>query len=237
MKPQLPLRQELENASHTFEKYKSKISSFFINSKKLENLTKKMSTTSELSGLNKLVPDYDDDEEDQDNKNEHDEKSSTNNLNTENENDVKTPAPNDEVVVTASSENEQTTMAPKNDESDEEDNFDDICETDLEKQCDLEIVTTSELKSNMYGRRNYVPPSLKASYFPLKASRDYSCVLDNQMMTMTIKSNELIGSEKSTGALTVMGSIGSIFGNQQQTVRSNGGSSSSSLAQILFGRR
>ena len=85
VKPQLPLRQELANASHTFEKYKSKISSFFINSKKLENLTKKMSTTAELSGLNKLVPDYDDDEEEQENNNEHDEKSSSNNLNTENE--------------------------------------------------------------------------------------------------------------------------------------------------------
>jgi hypothetical protein len=61
----VPLKKELENASNTFENYKSKISNFFVNTKKLEHLTNEISKkTNANSELNILILDYIDEEED-----------------------------------------------------------------------------------------------------------------------------------------------------------------------------
>ena len=43
-------------------------------------------------------------------------------------------------------------------------------ESSDESDSELEIVTTSELKAGSAIQRNYLLPSIKASYFPLKAS-------------------------------------------------------------------
>lgn len=43
-------------------------------------------------------------------------------------------------------------------------------ESSDESDIELEIVTTSELKAGSAIHRNYLLPSIKASYFPLKAS-------------------------------------------------------------------
>lgn len=244
MKPQLPLRQELENASSTFEKYKSKISSFFINTKKLEDLSKKLSSQqTELTGLNKLVPDYDDDDDDEENEKadekkshyQHNKNSDVIAVGTIDKSDMNTNQ-----VAIAPSQNETRQQQQDEESDDEDEEVDDSCETDLERQCDLEIMTTSEIKSNMYGSRNYLIPSLKASLFPLKATRDYSCVT---IVDKTLSVNDLIAFEKSNGGLTFMGRSGSILSNQQANNNTYTGDNSklnrSSLAQILFsgGRR
>ena len=67
---------------------------------------------------------------------------------------------------------------------------------------DLEIVTTSEIRDQLT-QPNYLLPSLKASYFPLKASLEIS------NLKPTKNSNNLIIVEKSKYALTFLGnSIG-----------------------------
>ncbi len=43
-------------------------------------------------------------------------------------------------------------------------------ESSEESDSELEIVTTSEVRAGSASHRNYLLPSLKASYFPLKAS-------------------------------------------------------------------
>ncbi|CAF0726541.1 unnamed protein product [Brachionus calyciflorus] len=70
-------------------------------------------------------------------------------------------------------------------------------EEDSEDDEDLEIVMTSELKSNQI-ERNYLLPSLKASLFPLKAS------LMNTENEPENLENELIAVEQSKFALTFL---------------------------------
>ena len=73
---------------------------------------------------------------------------------------------------------------------------------DLRRNCDLEIITTSELKhSYQFKKRNYLLPSLKAINFPLKASlnsKDFNKFLKKQPET-------LIAAEKSKFGLTFLG--------------------------------
>lgn len=191
-----------------------------MNTKKLESLSKKLSAhSSELTALNKLVPDYDDDDDDEDD--EDNKKEEENNRPKENEVLVV-----EQPVVAAKNVNtSQQAAAEKSD--DEEIEEDDSWETDLDSRCDLEIVTTSELKSGQSQLgRTFLLPSLKSTYFPLKASLDYSCVLTENGRSDL---KELIGLEKSKGALTFMGTIGSISKADSKF------SKRTSLKSILFG--
>jgi hypothetical protein len=222
-KPVVPLKKELENASNTFEKYKSKISNFFVNTKKLEHLTnemsKKTSANSELTGLNKLMLDYSDEEEDAEKEEDADvvidEKQSS-------------APPSQSLIVPKVAE----IVNDKEDDDDDDDDDQDDFLTDLGQNCDLEIVTTSEVRANLYNHaRNYVLPSLKASYFPLKASLDYSSV---GLGTSGIGGGgggdsqaSFIAMEKSKSALTLMGRAGSVLSDsKQRRVK---------LTDILFG--
>jgi hypothetical protein len=197
-----------------------------MNTKKLENLSKKLSAhSSELTALNKLVPDYDDDDDDEDD--EDNKKEEENNRPKENE--VQIVVVEQPVVaaknVNVNANTSQQAAAEKSD--DEEIEEDDSWETDLDSRCDLEIVTTSELKSGQSQLgRNFLLPSLKSTYFPLKASLDYSCVLTEKGRSDL---KELIGLEKSKGALTFMGPIGSISKADSKF------SKRASLKSILFG--
>jgi hypothetical protein len=56
-------------------------------------------------------------------------------------------------------------------------------ESSEESDSELEIVTTSEVRAGSASHRNYLLPSLKASYFPLKAS---------------IRASDLIGSAETS---------------------------------------
>lgn len=192
-----------------------------MNTKKLENLSKKLSAhSSELTALNKLVPDYDDDndddEDDEDNKKEEEKVK---------ENEVVVL---EQPVIAAKNVNTNTSQQAAAEKSDDEESEeDDSWETDLDSRCDLEIVTTSELKSGQSQIvRNFLLPSLKSTYFPLKASLDYSCVLTENGRSDL---KELIGLEKSKGALTFMGPIGSISKADSKFSKRN------SLKSILFG--
>lgn len=68
-------------------------------------------------------------------------------------------------------------------------------DNDESDESDIEIVTTSELKQ-LNVTRNYLMPSLKASYFPLKASIHQINASNNR---------SLIAVEKTKSALTFLG--------------------------------
>jgi hypothetical protein len=85
--------------------------------------------------------------------------------------------------------------------TDDDDGDDDYDEGDRDNNYDLDIYTTSELR---HMRLNFLTPSLKASYFPLKASMDHSNI------QVTRKSNSLIAIEKSKKALTFLGAPSSM---------------------------
>ena len=196
-----------------------------MNTKKLENLSKKLSAhSSELTALNKLVPDYDDDDDD-DEDDEDNKKEEENNRPKEDEVQVVVV---EQPVVAAKNVNVNTSQQAAAEKSDDEEiEEDDSWETDLDNRCDLEIVTTSELKSGQSQLgRNFLLTSLKSTYFPLKASLDYSCVLTEKGRSDL---KELFGLEKSKGALTFMGPIGSISKADSKF------SKRASLKSILFG--
>lgn len=197
----VPLKTEIEKASSTFAKYRDKISNFFINTKKLEDVLKEKSENKildiESTGLNKLIVDY-------------------------SENEGESSAEEEVMEVKVDPEVRRTVLRDTEevDESDDED--EDGLVSDIANLDDIEIITTSELKSNLYKNINYLLPSLKASYFPLKASLDY---FDINKVNATPE--ELIAVEKSKCALTFLGTPSKISGGiGQKRVK---------LADILFG--
>jgi hypothetical protein len=159
VKPVVPLKKELENASSIFAKYKDKISSFFINTQKVEEAKKVKDTT----GLKLLISNYGDDADMSGNEEEHKE---------------------------AEKNKIETKLAKKVEMIDSDDDDDEQSD-----ESDIEIVTTSEVKQ-AFTRRNYLLPSLKASYFPLKASIHEVNQLNNR---------SLIAVEKTKNALTFLG--------------------------------
>lgn len=107
---------------------------------------------------------------------------------TENKNNEKKP----KLIADYSDESE-------NDTDDEDVQVEEKSEEESEDEDDLEIVMTSDLKSK-HNERNYLLPSLKASYFPLKAS----------LINLNIESdeqsdqNELIAVEQSKFGLAFL---------------------------------
>lgn len=168
VKPVVPLKKELENASSVFAKYKSKISCFFEVTKKVEEKlsSKKNEATSSKDGsaLKQLVTNYGDDDKESENEKEEEE-------------DLDETSKKGEDKVKDNDGVEEVDTASDEDES------------------DYEIVTTSELKQ-ANERRNYLMPSLKASYFPLKASLT---------KLNEISKRSLIAVEKTKNAITFLG--------------------------------
>ena len=207
--PVVPLKTELKNASSKFSLFKERISSFFRTTKKANN-EKIVSTpiiSTKKDGLNKLIADYDQDDDDDDDRNK------------TSESDIKIKQPNLNETQQLISKKASLINLEDDDESytdDEEDLVgDSIVFNDLDKNCDLEIITTSELKQfGYYKKRNYLLPSLKAINFPLKASlsfRDPSRFIKKAPDT-------LIAVEKSKCGLTFLGNsnkYNNSFGQKQ----------------------
>ena len=213
MLPALPSSDELAKASTTFAKYKNKISSFFQQSlDKMhkqeqqeaahEHRKKSKKKKEEASGLlgRKLVANYDDemdtrntsdDSDDDDNGRDNDETRIAKLLQT-----LKGGGGGGGV------QQEQPQQKKTGDEDDEDDDEDD-------DECDLEIVMTSERNA----QRNYILPSLKAVYFPLKASLAQSDRQQQQQQHQPIAATSMsttpngarIAIEKSSKALTFLG--------------------------------
>jgi hypothetical protein len=203
----VPLKTEIEKASDTFAKYRDKISSFFTSSKKIEeesaNRAKQLDDLPKTSGLNRLVAAYGG------SNNEDGECSSSESDNDDDNAKKIQPASKPtahEVIATISLDSVKdgkqeavvanTLENESDDESVGEVDDDDYLLNDLDADCELEIVTTSELRANPF-ERNYLLPSLKASYFPLKAS------LESEQINL---SENLIVSEKSKFGVTLLGS-------------------------------
>ena len=199
----------MKNASSKFSLFKERISSFFRTTKKANN-EKIVSTpiiSTKKDGLNKLIADYDQDDDEDDDRNK------------TSESDIKIKQPNLNETQQLISKKASLINLEDDDESytdDEEDLVgDSIVFNDLDKNCDLEIITTSELKQfGYYKKRNYLLPSLKAINFPLKASlsfRDPSRFIKKAPDT-------LIAVEKSKCGLTFLGNsnkYNNSFGQKQ----------------------
>jgi hypothetical protein len=147
--PILPLETELKNAADKFSLLKSKISGFFkIEASNAKNTSSKANNK---NGLNKLIADYDNDED--------------------KDADLLFVVENKKSSVlshTTATDDGETEDGDDDDDDDDNSTF----FNDLDKNCDLEIVTTSELKQQSK-KRNYLVPSLKAINFPLKASINF----------------------------------------------------------------
>jgi hypothetical protein len=172
----LPLKKELENASNVFAKYKNKISSFFL-------ITQKTSSST-----------ANDDDEKKSN-----EKTGLKQLISNYGEDEE--AEEEEIVA------EQESTIKKNVTAEQEQEEQESDEVDESDESDIEIITTSELKNKTYNnKRNYLLPSLKASYFPLKASVHNLNESNNR---------SLIVAEKTKNALTFLGNGMSSVQNKQ----------------------
>ena len=180
--PVVPLETELRNASSKFSLLKNKISTFFQATSKLNESTPK----AKKAGANKLIADYDDEDEDD----EEEEEAKLNEISLE-ETRAKMHAKTVPPVVVLDDEDSDI---------DEDDNDNSILFNDLDKNCDLEIITTSELKQQLK-KRNYLLPSLKALNFPLKASLNFN----NLNMFIKKTPDTLVAVEKSKSALTFLG--------------------------------
>ncbi len=177
-KPVLPLKKELENASNVFAKYKNKISSFFL-------ITQKTTTSSSAAN--------DDDEKKSNEKTGLKQLISNYGEDEEEEEEEKVVEQESTIKKIVTAEQEQ-----------EEQESDELDESD---ESDIEIITTSELKNKTYNnKRNYLLPSLKASYFPLKASVHNLNESNNR---------SLIVAEKTKNALTFLGNGMSSVQNKQ----------------------
>lgn len=189
--PIVPIRTEIEKASSTFAKYKDKISSFFqTNTQKEEKKAKSVEVEVKgFAALKDLMAAYSD------------------NLKGEKDESSDSSSDEDEEIAkkrlkTEENKKEETKQVEKEAETsdDEEDDENELFYTDLDKDCDLEIVMTSELKSEEPNKRNYLLPSLKACYLPLKAS-----LTAITLTTPQANLEESIVSEKSRHGLTFMG--------------------------------
>ena len=199
--PVVPLVTELKNASSKFSLFKEKISSFFRTTKQVatEKTPSTPSNSTKKDGLNKLIADYDDDEE-----NDDDDDGGHKNAD-ESELKIKQPNFNDTKQLLIS---KKASIVDLDDDeesyTDDEDDLvgDSIIFNDLGNNCDLEIITTSELKqSDCYKKRNYLLPSLKAINFPLKASLSF-----NDPIRFVKKAPDtLIAVERSKCGLTFIG--------------------------------
>ncbi len=208
MKP-VPLKEDIEKASSAFAKFKSKISTFFLASEKLEKSSKLKNKSTKKSDVNKLVADYSDDSNDSLYLNEYldvnekevdDEIKLMNLVNTlKKSNEIKNQLKNGKKLLNGSKKEMNG-----HDSSDDEDEHE-----------DLEIVTTSEIKSGLYDNINYLLPSLKATYFPLMSSLKQNDYKFN---------NVQIAVEKSSSALTLLGPNNN---NSQRKIK---------LSDILYGR-
>jgi hypothetical protein len=207
VEPVVPIKTEIEKASDTFAKYKDKISSFFSSSKKIDEESaqkakKQVETMPKASGLKNLLAAYggstneegecsssDSDSDDENSKN----KSSVKPEKTEVPNTVSAePITNGKHATTTV----EIVETESDTESVHEIDDDDYMLNDLNAECELEIVTTSELRADA-SNRNYLLPSLRASYFPLKAS------LELEQVNL---SENVVVSEKSKFGLTLLGS-------------------------------
>jgi hypothetical protein len=197
--PVVPLVTELKNASNKFSLFKEKISSFFRTTKQVT--TEKTSTPSNSTkkdGLNKLIADYDDDQENDGDDDDHE--------NNADESDLKIKQPNFNETKQLISKKASIVNLEDDEESYTDDDDDlvgnSIIFNDLGNNCDLEIITTSELKqSDYYKKRNYLLPSLKAINFPLKASLSF-----NDPIRFVKKAPDtLIAVERSKCGLTFLG--------------------------------
>ena len=102
---------------------------------------------------------------------------------------------------------EQESTIKKNVTAEQEQEEQESDELDESDESDIEIITTSELKNKTYNnKRNYLLPSLKASYFPLKASVHNLNESNNR---------SLIVAEKTKNALTFLGNGMSSVQNKQ----------------------
>lgn len=206
--PVVPLVTELKNASSKFSLFKEKISSFFRTTKKITN-EKNINTPNTITkkdGLHKLIADYDQDGDDDD----HDK--------TGDESELKIKQPNLNETKQFISKKASIMNLEDDEESctDDEDDLggDSILFNDLDKNCDLEIITTSELKMGYYKKRNYLLPSLKAINFPLKASLSFN---DPSRFIKKVP-DTLIAVEKSKCGLTFLGNSNkytNCFGQKQ----------------------
>jgi hypothetical protein len=215
----VPLKTEIEKASNTFAKYKDKISSFFQTSKKLETTISKINKN-QMSNLNKLMIDYSDnlsesDDEELDEAKEVERDKAVDNqklfslLKSIKESEINKPS-------------EKENQSKQDEDADKEDDEDNIGEDDDDE---LEIITTSELKSQRI-KPNYLIPSLKASYFPLKASLDTHFLNSSLSDKQANNSNLLIAVEKSKCALTFLG-------NSYNCLKAN--PKQQKLSDILYG--
>ena len=210
----VPLKEDIEKASSAFAKFKSKISTFFLASEQLEKSSSKLTNSkkkSEMTGLNKLIADYSDDSNDSlylngkldDNQIEEDVDDEIKLMNIVNtlkkSNEIKNQLTSGKKLL-----NGNKKEVNGHDSSDDEEEYE-----------DLEIVTTSEIKSGLYEKINYLLPSLKATYFPLMSSlnqKDYHF------------NNVQIAVEKSSSALTLLGPNNH---NSQRKIK---------LSDILYGK-
>lgn len=190
--PIVPIRTEIEKASNTFAKYKDKISSFFQTTTQKEE-KKPKSVEVQVKGfaaLKDLMAAYSDNMKDE-------KDDSTDSSSDEEEENVKKRVKTEE-----SKKVEETKKVEKEVETsdEEEEDENELFYSDLDKDCDLEIVMTSELKSEEPNKRNYLLPSLKACYLPLKAS-----LTAITLTTPQANLEQSIVSEKSRHGLTFMG--------------------------------
>jgi hypothetical protein len=201
----LPLTTEIENASNTFAKYKKRLASFFEKKEVFEKKESVPSTSHKEKSSNplmELIAHYAD-------KNEN-ELLKLNNNNNNNNNNKK------------NQNDDSSDDAKDNDNVYSEDEDDDDGDDD---DTQLQIVTTSELKKNPH-KFNYLMPSLKATYFPLKASLQ-TPNYENQNETQ-----KLVAVENTANALTFLGTPSSITtsfynANERQNKRLQ-------LADILY---
>jgi len=206
----VPLKTEIEKASNTFAKYKDKISSFFQTSKKLETTISKINKN-QMSNLNKLMINY------SDNLSESDDDEDTQSQSNPNREDKAADSQKLLTLLKSIKESQSNKPSEKENQNKEDENSD---KEDGEEDDDeeLEIITTSELRSQRI-KPNYLMPSLKASYFPLKASLDSNLLISSLPNKQAHNSNLLIAVEKSKYALTFLGNSNST--NQKQQKLSN----------------
>ena len=202
-KPVVPLKTELEKASTAFSLLKDKISNFFSISKSVMN-EDRVKPKPRLEPVKKLIVDYDDDEENS-------------------EDDVVEVKKSEEEIkpktskISSKLDRFKKRMGSDLDDDDEDEDSDDEINgksdsnefvfNDLDKNCDLEIITTSEIRSGQYKKKNYLLPSLKALNFPLKASLEFNMASSQQKQSQ-IKNkvpDTLIAVEKSKCGLTFLG--------------------------------